>query len=30
MPDNETIDVTRTIQLGNQGPRQVCEGAVAE
>ena len=27
---NETIDVTRTIQLGNQGPRQVREGAVAE
>ena len=29
MPDNETIDVTHTIKLGNNGPRQVREGASA-
>ncbi len=30
MPDNETIDVTHTIKLGNHGVRQVREGAFAE
>ena len=29
LPDNETIDVTRTIKLGNHGARQVREGATA-
>ena len=27
MPDNESIDVTHTIKLGNHGARQVREGA---
>ena len=30
MPDNETIDVSRTIKLGSHGMRQVREGAFAE
>ena len=30
IPDNETIDVTHTIKLGNHGVRQVREGASAE